>query len=128
MGGVRACLRACGMNEEVVQLVVCLPDVAETITRNPLVKHITCEPCRPGMNTITEGLMWQSSAASQWARRSVILHWDTVSWRLLTVQVALAAAGIMVPTCIELGGKDPAFLLPSANLKQFASTWLRGAL
>ena len=34
----------------------------------------------------------------------------------------------MVPTCIELGGKDPAFLLPSADLKYFGSTWLRGAL
>lgn len=34
----------------------------------------------------------------------------------------------MVPTCIELGGKDPAFLLPSADLDFFASTYLRGAL
>jgi acyl-CoA reductase-like NAD-dependent aldehyde dehydrogenase len=43
MGGVKACLSACGISPEVVQLVVCLPDVAETITRNPLVKHITCQ-------------------------------------------------------------------------------------
>jgi len=41
-GGVRACLRACGLDEEVVQLVICLPDVAETVTRNRMVKHITC--------------------------------------------------------------------------------------
>ena len=34
----------------------------------------------------------------------------------------------MVPTCIELGGKDPAFLLPSVDLDFFASTLLRGAL
>jgi acyl-CoA reductase-like NAD-dependent aldehyde dehydrogenase len=42
------------------------------------------------------------------------------------VQVATAAAEIMVPTCIELGGKDPAFLLPSADLEFFASTIMRG--
>jgi len=41
-GGVRACLRACGLDEEVVQLVICLPDVAETVTRSRMVKHITC--------------------------------------------------------------------------------------
>ena len=43
MGGIKACFKACGLDETVVELVVCFPDVAETITRNPLVKHITCE-------------------------------------------------------------------------------------
>jgi hypothetical protein len=42
-GGVRKCLEACGHDPEVVQLVICLPEVAETVTRNPLVRHITCE-------------------------------------------------------------------------------------
>ena len=41
-------------------------------------------------------------------------------------QVAVAAAEIMVPTCIELGGKDPAFLLPSANVQEWASHLMRG--
>ena len=45
-----------------------------------------------------------------------------------THQVAGAAAEIMVPTCIELGGKDPAFILPSANLEAIASILLRGVL
>ena len=43
MGGIKACLRACGLDENAVELVVCFPDVADTITRNPSVKHITCE-------------------------------------------------------------------------------------
>lgn len=43
IGGIRACLKACGLDENAVQLVICLPDVAETVTRNPLIKHITCE-------------------------------------------------------------------------------------
>jgi len=41
-------------------------------------------------------------------------------------KVAAAAAEMMIPTCIELGGKDPAFLLPSADVEFFASTLLRG--
>ncbi|RXK39718.1 meiotic Sister-Chromatid recombination aldehyde dehydrogenase [Tremella mesenterica] len=91
IGGIRACLRACGMDQEVVQLVVALPDVAERLTRNPSIKHIT------------------------------FIGSESVGRK-----VAQAAAEIMVPTCIELGGKDPAFLLPSADLDYFASTLLRG--
>ena len=33
------------MDEDVVQLVICLPDLAETVTKNELVRHITCEWC-----------------------------------------------------------------------------------
>lgn len=43
-------------------------------------------------------------------------------------KVAAAAAEIMVPTCIELGGKDPEFLLPSVDLDYFVSHYLRGVL
>jgi len=31
------------MDEEIVQLVICLPDLAETVTKHELVRHITCE-------------------------------------------------------------------------------------
>ncbi|WWD20400.1 hypothetical protein CI109_104876 [Kwoniella shandongensis] len=92
VGGIKACLRACGLDEDVVQLVVCLPEVAETITRNELVKHITFIGSEP-----------------------------------VGKKVAAAAAEIMVPTCIELGGKDPAFILPGTDLDFSASTWMRGA-
>ncbi|KAK6908563.1 meiotic Sister-Chromatid recombination aldehyde dehydrogenase [Kwoniella mangroviensis CBS 8886] len=92
IGGIKACLRACGLDEDVVQLVVCLPDVAETVTRNKLIKHITFIGSEP-----------------------------------VGKKVALAAAEIMVPTCIELGGKDCAFILPETDLDFFSSTWMRGA-
>lgn len=32
----------------------------------------------------------------------------------------------MVPTCIELGGKDPAFLLPDAKINTWANHLMRG--
>jgi len=31
------------MDEDIVQLVICLPELAETVTKNELVRHITCE-------------------------------------------------------------------------------------
>jgi hypothetical protein len=43
IGGVKACLRELGMDENIVQLVACLPEIASEVTRNPLIKHITCE-------------------------------------------------------------------------------------
>ncbi|WVQ77511.1 hypothetical protein IAR50_007197 [Cryptococcus sp. DSM 104548] len=92
IGGVKTCLRACELDEDMVQLVVCLPDVAEKVTRHPLIKHITFIGSEP-----------------------------------VGKKVAQAAAEIMVPTCIELGGKDPAFILPGTDLDFFASTWMRGA-
>lgn len=41
--------------------------------------------------------------------------------------VAKAAAQNLTPTCIELGGKDPAFIMPDADMNFFQSTWMRGA-
>ena len=35
------------MDEDVVQLVICLPELAETVTKNPLIRHVTCESHRP---------------------------------------------------------------------------------
>ncbi|CAD6581237.1 MAG: Meiotic Sister-Chromatid recombination aldehyde dehydrogenase, partial [Tremellales sp. Tagirdzhanova-0007] len=84
-GAVKACLRACGLDQDVVQLVICMPDVAETVTRNRMIRHIT------------------------------FIGSESVGRK-----VAAAAAEIMVPACIELGGKDPAFILPSADLDFFA--------
>lgn len=47
VGGIRACLRACGMDEDVVQLVICLPELAETVNKSPLIRHVTCEHAWP---------------------------------------------------------------------------------
>ncbi|PWN35387.1 Aldedh-domain-containing protein [Meira miltonrushii] len=39
--GVHACLRACGLSPDLVQLVCCLPPVAPVLTSHPLVRHLT---------------------------------------------------------------------------------------
>ncbi|KAJ9097269.1 hypothetical protein QFC21_004938 [Naganishia friedmannii] len=89
---VRECLRACDMDPEAVQLVCCFPEDAKTITKHPLIKHIT------------------------------FIGSETVG-RI----VAMDAAENMIPTCIELGGKDCALILPSANLQSISSTLMRAA-
>lgn len=39
---VKKALRVCGMDPDAVQLVCCYPEDAESVTKNPLIKHITC--------------------------------------------------------------------------------------
>lgn len=41
VGAIKECLRACGLDPELVQLTYCLPAQAEALTRSPLIKHIT---------------------------------------------------------------------------------------
>ncbi|GBE77417.1 Putative aldehyde dehydrogenase-like protein [Sparassis crispa] len=38
---IKECLRACGHNSDLVQLVCCYPEDAEAVTKSPEIKHIT---------------------------------------------------------------------------------------
>ncbi|GAA6046801.1 hypothetical protein JCM3770_005649 [Rhodotorula araucariae] len=88
---VRSCLRACGEDPELVQIVVTLPESVEALTGDPRIKHITF-----------------------------------IGSEEVGKKVALKAAEVGTPVLLELGGKDPAVLCPSADLKYFADTWMRG--
>ncbi|EJU02884.1 meiotic sister-chromatid recombination aldehyde dehydrogenase [Dacryopinax primogenitus] len=91
IGAVRQCLQACGHDPDVVQLVLAYPETVETLTRSPVVRHITF-------------------IGSEEVGRKVLI----------------AAADNLTPVTLELGGKDAAILLPSADLKAFSSHWMRG--
>ncbi|KAH9982949.1 Aldedh-domain-containing protein [Lactifluus volemus] len=41
-------------------------------------------------------------------------------------QVAVAAAQHLTPVTLELGGKDPAIILPGTNIEKWGSLWMRG--
>lgn len=41
-------------------------------------------------------------------------------------QVAIAATKHLTPVTLELGGKDPAIILPQTDLEKWASVWMRG--
>ncbi|CCM03749.1 uncharacterized protein FIBRA_05895 [Fibroporia radiculosa] len=41
-------------------------------------------------------------------------------------KVAIAATEHLIPVTLELGGKDPAIVMPDTDLKQWISIWMRG--
>ncbi|KZP32530.1 ALDH-like protein [Athelia psychrophila] len=41
-------------------------------------------------------------------------------------QIAADAIKHLTPVCLELGGKDPAIILPETDLRKWASLWMRG--
>ena len=43
-------------------------------------------------------------------------------------QVAIAAAKHLTPVTLELGGKDPAIILPGTDIRKWLSLWMRGVL
>ncbi|KAI3607594.1 meiotic sister-chromatid recombination aldehyde dehydrogenase [Moniliophthora roreri] len=88
---IKDALVACGHDPELVQLVCCWPEDADTLTRSPLIKHIT------------------------------FIGSETVGRK-----IAIAATEHLTPVTLELGGKDPAVILPDTNLDQWISLWMRG--
>jgi acyl-CoA reductase-like NAD-dependent aldehyde dehydrogenase len=52
----------------------------------------------------------------------------TSSHSLNGLQIALAAAENLTPVTLELGGKDPAIILPDTDLQRWSSIWMRGIL
>ena len=105
---IRECLKACGHDEELVQvrplayvarcgtksatqLVCCYPEEASALTESPFIRHITF-------------------IGSERVGRIV----------------AQAATTYLTPVTLELGGKDPAIILPSTDLEKYISLLMRG--
>lgn len=91
VNAIKECLRACGRDPELIQLVCCYPEDAEAVTKSSIIRHITF-------------------IGSEEVGR----------------KVAVAATEHLTPVTLELGGKDPAIIMPHTNLKQWASLWMRG--
>jgi len=91
VGAISECLKVCGHDSDLVQVVSCYPEQASALTESPDIKHIT------------------------------FIGSETVG-RI----VAQAATKHLTPVTLELGGKDPAIILPGTNLNQWAPTLMRG--
>nr|BAV14024.1 aldehyde dehydrogenase [Pholiota microspora] len=91
VGAINKCLRTCGHDPELVQVVCCYPEQADALTQSPDIKHIT------------------------------FIGSETVGRKIV-----IAAAKCLTPVTLELGGKDPAIILPGTDLNKWASVWLRG--
>ncbi|TIB81600.1 putative meiotic recombination-related protein [Wallemia mellicola] len=92
IGAAQECLRVNGEDPNLIQLVICYPEVVETLTTSNDIDHITF-----------------------------------IGSELVGKKVASAASKNLKPCCIELGGKDPAIILESADLNFFESTFMRSA-
>ncbi|EJF67146.1 meiotic sister-chromatid recombination aldehyde dehydrogenase [Dichomitus squalens] len=88
---IQECLKACGHDEQLVQLVCCYPEDAEALTKSPFIRHITF-------------------IGSERVGRIV----------------AQAATEYLTPVTLELGGKDPAIILPSTDLEKHLPLLMRG--
>ena len=58
----------------------------------------------------------------------IIKHITFIGSEEVGRKVALAAAHNMTPLTLELGGKDPAVILPGTDLDRYISVWMRGVL
>ena len=68
------------------------------------------------------------SEAEVLTRSPVIKHITFIGSEEVGRKVALAAAENMTPLTLELGGKDPAIILPGTDLDRYISIWMRGVL
>lgn len=93
-----------------MQVVVTLPESVEALTGDARIKHITFVRQAPPPSCCPTA----DSSCTQIGSEEV------------GKKVALKAAEVGTPVLLELGGKDPAVLCPSAELGYFADTWMRG--
>ncbi|KAJ6608610.1 Aldehyde/histidinol dehydrogenase [Mycena sp. CBHHK59/15] len=59
-------------------------------------------------------------------RSPLIKHITFIGSETVGRKVAIAATEHLTPVTLELGGKDPAIILPRTDLKKWASLWMRG--
>ncbi|KAF8528166.1 meiotic sister-chromatid recombination aldehyde dehydrogenase [Hysterangium stoloniferum] len=88
VGAIQQCLRTCGWDDDLVQLVACWPEEAPALTQSPWIKHITF------------------IGSEEIGKKAAAVH--------------------LTPVTLELGGKDPAIILPNTDIEKWAPTWLRG--
>ncbi|KAF8626227.1 hypothetical protein AX15_004914 [Amanita polypyramis BW_CC] len=88
---IKECLKVCGHDPELVQVVCCFPDQAQALIKSPTIKHITF-------------------IGSEHVGRII----------------AAQAVENLTPVTLELGGKDPAIILPGTEISKWISVWTRG--
>lgn len=110
---IARCLSACGHNPNIVQAVFCYPEQADALTQSPLIKHITFI----GSENVGRKVRYIANNMECFLIYLFFLGF---------LKVAMAATKHLTPVTLELGGKDPAVILPGTDLEQWASVWMRG--
>ena len=109
VGAITKCLEICGHEADLVQVVSCYPDQADALTKSPLIKHITFI----GSETVGRKVGY-------------LICIKLIESLASNAKIAMAATKHLTPVTLELGGKDPAVILPGTDLEKWASIWMRG--
>ena len=101
------------MNELITseKLVCCWPEQAKALTESPFIKHITFV------------------GSEEIGRKVLIIRIQFVFLcHTHSYKVAAAAAVNLTPVTMELGGKDPAIILPGTKIENCIGILMRGIL
>ncbi|KIK99723.1 hypothetical protein PAXRUDRAFT_8676 [Paxillus rubicundulus Ve08.2h10] len=83
------------------------------------------EACGHDADIVQMVCCWPDQAEAL-TKSSLIKHITFIGSEEVGRKVAIAATEHLTPVTLELGGKDPAIILPDTDLQKWASIWMRG--
>lgn len=87
--------------------------------------HKALEVCGHDADIVQTVSCWPDQAEIL-TRSPMIKHITFIGSEEVGRKVAVAATEHLTPVTLELGGKDPAIILPDTDLQRWASVWMRG--
>ncbi|KIM55169.1 hypothetical protein SCLCIDRAFT_1221313 [Scleroderma citrinum Foug A] len=87
--------------------------------------HKALEVCGHDADIVQTICCWPDQAEAL-TKSPLIKHITFIGSEEVGRKVAMAATEHLTPVTLELGGKDPAVILPDTDLQQWASVWMRG--
>ena len=124
---IQNCLRACGHDSDLVQ--VCSSSHQQF---SELILSLDCGMLTDWSRRFDYFSIHQAHHIHRfrgnWTKGSFVVfnRWNSLFNEVF--QVAIAATKHLTPVTLELGGKDPAVILPNTDLNKWSSIWMRGVL
>ncbi|KIJ63316.1 hypothetical protein HYDPIDRAFT_41160 [Hydnomerulius pinastri MD-312] len=87
--------------------------------------HKALEVCGHDADIVQTVCCWPNQAEAL-TKSPLIKHITFIGSEEVGRKVAIAATEHLTPVTLELGGKDPAIILPDTDLQKYASVWMRG--
>ncbi|THH21239.1 hypothetical protein EW146_g285 [Bondarzewia mesenterica] len=87
--------------------------------------HACLRACDFDEDLVQLACCWPSEADAL-TRSATIKHITFIGSEPVGRSIAMAATENLTPVTLELGGKDPAIVLPGTDIEKWLSTWMRG--
>ncbi|KAN0075408.1 Aldehyde/histidinol dehydrogenase [Tylopilus felleus] len=87
--------------------------------------HKALEACGHDADILQTVCCWPDKAEVL-TKSPLIKHITFIGSEEIGRKVAMAATEHLIPVTLELGGKDPAIILPDTDIQRWASVWMRG--